>query len=422
MLRTDSRSCCQCLIGTLPISSSHAKQMQRLLKFFKKDAVNTAEDIAEEPQAFVKTASEIQEDDCDDKPTTEVEDTEGKDMTAADQQENDRDSAKVEEAAGNEEQQKQQEQKKQEAEKPHAQIMDFKETTTTNEVCSAASSDKLISPHGDAVYGSAVSEDLQTTATASTNSGSGSIITSSSKGVGVVNGEVGGSNSVSVSDSCSWETKTKDAGKVAENGDTARINAKAEESGCDLALKLGKPEVIHPLQNSWGIWCFMQNRSQDWHENVRHISNFSSVEDFWSLFNHIQTVDNLPVGCDYYIFKASIQPMWEDRANINGGRWLLKVPHSHPTFVQLWIETLLLLVGEAFESESESVCGAVAQVRRGFNKISIWTRDAANRGACMRIGYRWKACLKAAAPIHYEAHLEVNRKNGRRSKSVYSIN
>uniref|UniRef100_A0A1I8IXC6 EIF-4F 25 kDa subunit n=1 Tax=Macrostomum lignano TaxID=282301 RepID=A0A1I8IXC6_9PLAT len=260
----------------------------KLLKFFKKDAVNTAEDIAEEPQAFVKTASEIQEDDCDDKPTTEVEDTEGKDMTAADQQENDRDSAK--------------------------------------------------------------------------------------------------------------------------------------ESGCDLALKLGKPEVIHPLQNSWGIWCFMQNRSQDWHENVRHISNFSSVEDFWSLFNHIQTVDNLPVGCDYYIFKASIQPMWEDRANINGGRWLLKVPHSHPTFVQLWIETLLLLVGEAFESESESVCGAVAQVRRGFNKISIWTRDAANRGACMRIGYRWKACLKAAAPIHYEAHLEVNRKNGRRSKSVYSIN
>lgn len=28
-------------------------------------------------------------------------------------------------------------------------------------------------------------------------------------------------------------------------------------------------------------------------------------------------------GCDYSLFKKGISPMWEDEANIRGGRWLV---------------------------------------------------------------------------------------------------
>jgi translation initiation factor 4E len=52
---------------------------------------------------------------------------------------------------------------------------------------------------------------------------------------------------------------------------------------------------------------------------------FNTVEDFWSVFNHIEQVSNLTAGCDYSFFTSGIKPMWEDEANKNGGRWVINI-------------------------------------------------------------------------------------------------
>jgi len=47
---------------------------------------------------------------------------------------------------------------------------------------------------------------------------------------------------------------------------------------------------------------------------------------------------------------------------------------------------MLCLIGEAFDSETEEVCGAVMNVRMKGDKIALWTRDATNVNSNMNIG------------------------------------
>ena len=53
---------------------------------------------------------------------------------------------------------------------------------------------------------------------------------------------------------------------------------------------LGDPErcVKHPLQNAWTMWFFKNDKSRTWEENQRPITTVTTVEDFWSLYNHIE--------------------------------------------------------------------------------------------------------------------------------------
>lgn len=46
------------------------------------------------------------------------------------------------------------------------------------------------------------------------------------------------------------------------------------------------------------------------------ITSFDTVEDFWSLYNHIRVASELKQGNDYSLFKKNIRPMWEDAGNV----------------------------------------------------------------------------------------------------------
>lgn len=61
--------------------------------------------------------------------------------------------------------------------------------------------------------------------------------------------------------------------------------------------------------------------------------------------------------------------MWEDEANIKGGRWLFTVGKSSKYALdRIWLDILLMMVGESFEYASE-ICGAVVNIRAKSNKI-----------------------------------------------------
>ena len=74
------------------------------------------------------------------------------------------------------------------------------------------------------------------------------------------------------------------------------------------------PEKVikHPLQNAWTLWFFKNDKSRSWEENQRQVMTVDTIEDFWSLYNHIEVASRLPVGADYSIFKEGIFPDWED--------------------------------------------------------------------------------------------------------------
>lgn len=55
-------------------------------------------------------------------------------------------------------------------------------------------------------------------------------------------------------------------------------------------------------------------------------------------------------------------------------------------FVFISFIKLLCLIGEAFDEMSYIVCGAVVSVRAKGNKLGLWTRDAGNGDANIKIG------------------------------------
>ncbi|NWW46434.1 IF4E factor, partial [Pedionomus torquatus] len=108
--------------------------------------------------------------------------------------------------------------------------------------------------------------------------------------------------------------------------------------------EVASPEqyIKHPLQNRWALWFFKNDKSKTWQANLRLISKFDTVEDFWALYNHIQLSSNLMPGCDYSLFKDGIEPMWEDEKNKRGGRWLITLnkQQRRSDLDRFWLETV----------------------------------------------------------------------------------
>ncbi|GIY53918.1 eukaryotic translation initiation factor 4E-1A [Caerostris darwini] len=187
------------------------------------------------------------------------------------------------------------------------------------------------------------------------------------------------------------------------------------------------PELLikHPLQNMWSLWFYRNDRSKSWEENLMEIITIDTVEDFWSLYNHLEVVSKIPIGCDYALFKHGIKPMWEDSRNKKGGRWLLNVQKSqrNTDLNNYWLEVLLCLIGEAFKEHSEEICGAVAQIRNKGDKIAVWTADVKNQEAIMVIGRIMKDRINIHPrnTIAYEAHADTQVKTGSVAKCKYTL-
>lgn len=39
--------------------------------------------------------------------------------------------------------------------------------------------------------------------------------------------------------------------------------------------------IKHPLNNSWSLWYFENDKKKTWLQNLKEITSFDTVEDFW---------------------------------------------------------------------------------------------------------------------------------------------
>lgn len=61
----------------------------------------------------------------------------------------------------------------------------------------------------------------------------------------------------------------------------------------------------------------------------------------WNYFQHIILPSELKIGTDFSLFKDGILPMWEDKANKNGGRWIIALnKNQKPELDRYWIEAV----------------------------------------------------------------------------------
>ncbi|XP_033219433.1 eukaryotic translation initiation factor 4E-like [Belonocnema kinseyi] len=214
--------------------------------------------------------------------------------------------------------------------------------------------------------------------------------------------------------------------------DMATINAEEIEEIEKKELELVSmeefpPELLikHPLQNTWTLWYYEQDRSKSWEESQRQITSFDTAEDFWSLYNHIKSASELRQGSDYSMFKEGIRPMWEDDANKHGGRWLINLDKKQRSteLDHFWLEILLCMIGEGFNEFSEDVCGAVVNVRARQDKLALWTGDASSSQSIMEIGRKLKERLRITSKvtIGYQIHKDTMVKAGSMTKNTYMV-
>ncbi|CAD5314006.1 unnamed protein product [Arabidopsis thaliana] len=137
----------------------------------------------------------------------------------------------------------------------------------------------------------------------------------------------------------------------------------------------------------------------------------------FSLYNNIHPPTKWVSGSDLYCFKDKIEPKWEDPICANGGKWTMFFPRA--TLESNWLNTLLALVGEQFD-QGDEICGAVLNFRTRGDRISLWTKKAANEEAQLSIGKQWKELLGYNDTIGFIVHEDAKTLD-RDAKRRYTV-
>ncbi|XP_057499669.1 eukaryotic translation initiation factor-like isoform X1 [Actinidia eriantha] len=201
--------------------------------------------------------------------------------------------------------------------------------------------------------------------------------------------------------------------------------ATAEPIGA--AADVAKAKQPHRLERKWTFWLDNPSKPKQgaaWGSALRKVYTFDTVEDFWccqlscSLYDQIFKPSKLPANGDFHLFKAGVEPKWEDPECANGGKWTV-TSSGKANLENMWLETLMALIGEQFD-EADEICGVVASVRqKRQDKLALWTKTATNEAAQMGIGRKWKEIIDFTDKISYSFHDDSKRE--RSTKGRYSV-
>lgn len=113
-------------------------------------------------------------------------------------------------------------------------------------------------------------------------------------------------------------------------------------------------------------------RDETYSSAIKNIAEVATVEEFWTVYNHLMRPHKLPASTDYFLFREGVRPMWEDEVNKSGGRWTVRI---HKSLTSRAFEDLALaVIGEQFETDD--LCGIACSVRFQDDVLAIWMRNA----------------------------------------------
>ena len=130
------------------------------------------------------------------------------------------------------------------------------------------------------------------------------------------------------------------------------------------------------LSQEFTFWVTYFKKSKDkqleeFEDNLKQIANFSTADDFWTLYERMKRPSLLPRGCEFFLFKTGIKPLWGDVHNLKGGRFFISMKKTQVTD-RTWEDLLigLILAGQS----QEKVNGVVLNVRQSEVIMSVWTK------------------------------------------------
>ncbi|KNA07163.1 hypothetical protein SOVF_174270 [Spinacia oleracea] len=169
------------------------------------------------------------------------------------------------------------------------------------------------------------------------------------------------------------------------------------------------PKQPHKLERKWAFWfdTTKPKPGAAWGSTLKKAYAFDTVEEFWCLYDQIFKPGKLVANADFHLFKAGVEPKWEDPECAHGGKWTVSASRN-TNLEAMWLETLMALIGEQFD-EADEICGVVASARSRGDKLSLWTRNAANEAVQMGIGRKWKDIIDVTDKINFSFHEDAKK-------------
>ncbi|GAO51316.1 hypothetical protein G7K_5420-t1 [Saitoella complicata NRRL Y-17804] len=186
--------------------------------------------------------------------------------------------------------------------------------------------------------------------------------------------------------------------------------------------------VKHPLMNHWSLWFTKPptpGQKDAWAHNLKEVISFDSVEEFWGVWNNIPKPSELAVKSDYHLFKAGVRPEWEDQQNKIGGKWAYQFKDKRAVPIdELWLHSMLAAIGETVEKDDDKeIMGVVLNCRKGFYRISLWTRTCQNKATLVDIGKKFKQVLGLSEKdiLEFNSHADSAHSGTSRARSLLTV-
>lgn len=96
-------------------------------------------------------------------------------------------------------------------------------------------------------------------------------------------------------------------------------------------------------------------------DSLVEVSAIETAAQFWTVFNNLQKPESMPDGAQVLIFVHGIHPIWEDKANVDGGRFVVRAKKGFGN--KIWEDLLLSYV---LDESDECVCGLVAHTKKTY--------------------------------------------------------
>lgn len=118
-----------------------------------------------------------------------------------------------------------------------------------------------------------------------------------------------------------------------------------------------------------------QNMGKDEYlEKVKKIFEFSTIDEFWEIYQYLVKPEVSRHGIEIMIFKNSVKPMWEDESNKNGGKVTIKVKKEYSNLV--WDEMVYRFIGNNFPlTNNNDLNGIIFSVKRDSIFIQVWFKN-----------------------------------------------
>jgi hypothetical protein len=130
---------------------------------------------------------------------------------------------------------------------------------------------------------------------------------------------------------------------------------------------------LHYLSDKWVLWAHLPHDTNWSINSYIKISTINSIEEMIELTQCLK--ESLIKNCMLFIMKENINPTWEDKNNIDGGCFSIKI--NNKSVSSTWKNITYLLMGNTLSNNKEfmkQINGITISPKKTFCIIKIWTR------------------------------------------------